>query len=612
MATGGIITYVNNQDGSVDEVHTFTSSGSLVLDQIVNNVQILVIGGGGGGGFDARGGGGAGGAVSANITSLSSGTYTITVGAGGAGGGGSSVRGYNGNPSLVNGTGVSITAYGGGGGGSGENGNLPNTLGPTPCGCGGGNGYQSSSAGGAASKGTAAITDGTFTVYGNAGGKRNSSYYCAGGGGGLGAVGSDATSWNGGSGGDGLQFDISGSTVWYGGGGAGGNNASGGQGGGGKSSAYYDGGNGIVNTGSGGGCGGYNSGGTKGGDGGSGIVIVRFAYQPVSQLGFLSFKPRRNRGINLVTSFASNQNCNFLTSRTPRAFKTPSQTVIYDFDYTGSIRSFTVPFSGTYQLECWGAQGGSSTYPGGYGGYSTGLISLTKGETLYLGIGGVGTGPSASPVNGGYNGGGSVTLSGGSSCSGGGCTHIATVSGELKQLQANQDAVLIVAGGGGGATSYNSSWAAYSTFVGGNGGGFQTDNVQGGSSRFTDKTTYAWGALQTGPRDTATYSWNDRYNSVGSFGQGGDTMGENSYSSAGGGGWYGGGGGFGVAAGAGGSGYIGNSNLFDKYMVGYNVETSDEESTKTISNNAVNSVPTSDFSKIGNGFARITLQGDLL
>ncbi|MBQ6449384.1 hypothetical protein IJJ08_00555, partial [bacterium] len=67
MATGGIITYVNNQDGSVDEVHTFTSSGSLVLDQIVNNVQILVIGGGGGGGFDARGGGGAGGAVSANI-----------------------------------------------------------------------------------------------------------------------------------------------------------------------------------------------------------------------------------------------------------------------------------------------------------------------------------------------------------------------------------------------------------------------------------------------------------------------------------------------------------------------------------------------------------------
>ena len=44
-------------------------------------------------------------------------------------------------------------------------------------------------------------------------------------------------------------------------------------------------------------------------------------------------------------------------------------------------------------------------------------------------------------------------------------------------------------------------------------------------------------------------------------------------------------------------------------MVGYSVETSDEESTKTISNNAVNSTPTSDSSKIGNGFARITYHG---
>ena len=48
------------------------------------------------------------------------------------------------------------------------------------------------------------------------------------------------------------------------------------------------------------------------------------------------------------------------------------------FDYTGSEQTFTVPCSGYYQLETWGAQGGSTTVTGGYGAYSFGEIYLKR------------------------------------------------------------------------------------------------------------------------------------------------------------------------------------------------------------------------------------------
>ena len=54
-----------------------------------------------------------------------------------------------------------------------------------------------------------------------------------------------------------------------------------------------------------------------------------------------------------------------------------------------------------------------------------------------------------------------------------------------------------------------------------------------------------------------------------------------------------------------GSGYIGNSLLSNKKMVGYNVPTSDAEGTKTESINEVSENPVSGKPKSGNGFARI-------
>ena len=65
---------------------------------------------------------------------------------------------------------------------------------------------------------------------------------------------------------------------------------------------------------------------------------------------------------------------------------------ILNCPYSGMCKSINLP-KGTYKLECWGAQGGSSSYhntTGGKGGYSTGVYTITNNTTLYLYTGGMG------------------------------------------------------------------------------------------------------------------------------------------------------------------------------------------------------------------------------
>ena len=60
---------------------------------------------------------------------------------------------------------------------------------------------------------------------------------------------------------------------------------------------------------------------------------------------------------------------------------------ILNCPYSGTYKSITLP-KGTYKLECWGAQGGSSSYhntTGGKGGYSTGVYTITNNTTyIYI------------------------------------------------------------------------------------------------------------------------------------------------------------------------------------------------------------------------------------
>ena len=134
---------------------------------------------------------------------------------------------------------------------------------------------------------------------------------------------------------------------------------------------------------------------------------------------------------------------------------------ITDLYTTAGEQTFTVPTTGTYKLEAWGAQGGSfsDTIYGGYGGYSKGLMYLKKGTILYINVGGTATATAS-----GYNGGGS---SNNKNKGGGGATHIATVSGLLSTLSSKTSNILIVAGGGGGSDNWSTG------ALGGNGGGIQ-------------------------------------------------------------------------------------------------------------------------------------------
>ena len=148
--TGGAVTQVSI-DGVTYNVHTFTSSGDLVITNAPATLEYLVIGGGGGtgasgytdNGGDCAGGGGAGGyrcsvvgetsganSPAESKLTLSIGTYPITVGAGGPGAYYSNDPGANGGNSSIS---TNVVSIGGGGGGS-------NAVDGRSGGCGGGGG----------------------------------------------------------------------------------------------------------------------------------------------------------------------------------------------------------------------------------------------------------------------------------------------------------------------------------------------------------------------------------------------------------------------------------------------------------------------------------------
>ena len=266
---------------------------------------------------------------------------------------------------------------------------------------------------------------------------------------------------------------------------------------------------------------------------------------------------------------------------------------VWNYDYTGGEQTFTVPIAGTYKFEVWGAQGYTiNSYIGGYGGYSTGKIALSKNQKIYLYIGEKGNGGIAdntkySSYPNSYNAtaGDNVSYIG----SGGGSTHIALENSLISQIT-NLEKLTIVAGGGGAST-----WTSgnYWSGTGGSGGGFK------GNSGQSDIANFLPGG--GGSQSSGGNAGND--GTTGSFGL---SALANPSGSCGGGGYYGGGTSWG-SAGGGGSGYIGNSLLSEKAMYCYKCEESSEENTKTISTTCTSATPTSACAKSGNGYARITL-----
>lgn len=290
---------------------------------------------------------------------------------------------------------------------------------------------------------------------------------------------------------------------------------------------------------------------------------------------------------------------------------------IYAYDYyqvngVGKPQTLTVACSGVYKLEVWGAQGGYSSVDtedtrGGYGGYSVGEINLNKNRNLYIVVGGKGkpcnvygnttAGTTTCGDDGGYNGGGSTRqyVSNTFYGSGGGATHIATVTGELASLSTNQSAVLIVAGGGGGASRYYPNHEQYNS-PGGDAGGYI--GSIGAYTRLDRNVTC------TGGTQLAAGTGSDT--SGEGFGHGGNMT---RYVGPGGGsGWYGGG--TSEVISCGGSSYIGNNQLINKKMVCYNCTPNTNAATYTETNNCAQPVANENCSKKENGYAKITFIED--
>ena len=284
----------------------------------------------------------------------------------------------------------------------------------------------------------------------------------------------------------------------------------------------------------------------------------------------------------------------------------------WNIGYEGKEYEFIVPMDGNYKIEVWGAQGGyglSNDCSGGYGGYSVGSIELNKNQILYINVGGKGTDTismTSSLINGGYNGGGSThAYTDKYSGSGGGATHISFISGSLSSLSSHSkdDKILIVAGGGG-AGSYQ---PGYYSATGGSGGGYQ-GNI--GTTTATSSNRLGFGGTQT----SGGLGQDDLGTNNGSFGQGANVT-TSADGTGGGGGYYGGGAGKWASGSGGGSGYIGNSLLNNKAMYCYNCQepdTNDENysNIKTISTSNVSETPTSQYAKIGNGYAKLTYLGE--
>lgn len=229
---------------------------------------------------------------------------------------------------------------------------------------------------------------------------------------------------------------------------------------------------------------------------------------------------------------------------------------ILNCPYTGGFKKISLP-KGTYMLECWGAQGGDTSYcDGGKGGYSSGQITLTKTSSLYLYTGGKGQPISRSNnyAVGGFNGGGESYSDGSSiqSCSGGGASDIRINTNSFY-------ARVIVAGGGGGAFQYSS----YEAF-GGSGGG---DTGNAGDATLWGRNKGGEGGTQnSGGKSYQGSSENPSVGTLASFGKGGYVDLRTNFS-GGGGGWYGGGFSRWAAAGRR-SGYVYNSSTSANYPSG--------------------------------------------
>lgn len=205
------------------------------------------------------------------------------------------------------------------------------------------------------------------------------------------------------------------------------------------------------------------------------------------------------------------------------------------------VQAWTVPFTGIYVLEGWGAQGGDSlSHTGGRGAYISAEYAFNAGDVLSIVIGQQGV-QVFSATEGGGGGGGTFVWN-------------------------DSQQPLLVAGGGGGASvnangyggssttsSLGGAFGQYANALGGVTGASQTDGAGGGGWSGIGMST-AWaegGASQAGIGGSSTMSGDGAFGGGGAATSGG----------GGAGGYTGGSGGVQTIGGGGGGSYSSGSNL---------------------------------------------------
>ena len=214
------------------------------------------------------------------------------------------------------------------------------------------------------------------------------------------------------------------------------------------------------------------------------------------------------------------------------------------FAYTGETVEWVCPKEGVYHLEAVGAGVGgpdgslldrvkATGNEYGYGGYAEGYINLSKGDKIYVTVGGAGTRSSQKgSAQGGFNGGGSGIYG---AFSGGGATSFASVKlgdGTLVNYAnaADRNKVLLAAGGGGGFGTGNPFSGAEKLPA------WESANGDGGGETSGDMYAYdSTTVITKGSTQTDGYAFGRGENSRqitngSSYAAGG----------AGGGGWFGG------------------------------------------------------------------------
>ena len=209
-------------------------------------------------------------------------------------------------------------------------------------------------------------------------------------------------------------------------------------------------------------------------------------------------------------------------------------TYTYNYSYIDDYDTFVAPYTGTYSIEAWGAQGNdfnTTTGLGGKGAYVKGEIVLNKDDVLYVYVGGQGSA---------FNGGG---RKGNQYKEGGGASDVRLVSGSWDDSESLASRIMVAGSGGGGHTYAGGAGGALKGIDGWN-GSYGNHGGKGGTQ--TSGGERGFGGAYTG--------------SDGSFGKGGSAP---YYSSGGGSGYYGGGS-SGTDTNEGGSGGGGSS-----YISGY-------------------------------------------